>query len=75
MDDTAIVDIICRALEIDRTAVTNDTVLAELAEYDSLGVVMLVGEVNETLGITLDVDNLATCDTIGALVALIKRSE
>jgi acyl carrier protein len=44
--------------------------LASLAGWDSMAVIMFIAMADEMLGLTLNVDALASCETVGDLMKL-----
>lgn len=54
-----IIALIEAALEVPAGTITEDTMIADVEQWDSLAHVMIIGELEETLGISLPLEDAA----------------
>lgn len=59
-----ILALIEEVLQVPEGMVTEDTTMDDLEEWDSLAHVMLIGELEEKLGIEIDLDEAAEITTV-----------
>lgn len=71
MEKAAFISAIKDGLEIESIELTEDTILKEIPEYDSLGVMSLVAIIDEHFGKTYKASDLEKLTTIGSLIELI----
>ena len=60
------------ALEEEPGTLTEDTELAPLANWDSMGVLVLLSKFSESLNVVLAPERLVACRTAGDLLGLIQ---
>lgn len=70
-----IVDQLADALDEDPAAMTDQTVLAELGGWDSIGQLAIIACIDELRGKTVDVDLLTACRTFGDLLELAREHQ
>lgn len=57
-------------LQAEPGSTTADDRIASLAGWDSMAIIMFIAMADEMLGLTLNVDALASCKTVGDLMKL-----
>lgn len=60
-------------LQVDAAAITPETVLADLPEYDSMARLAIMAMAGCAYGAAVSADDLADCTTAADLMALIER--
>jgi acyl carrier protein len=66
-----VADLVADVVEVDRTAINRDTLLADIA-WDSLAVVSFIAAADEKFGKTIAPRKLAACVSVRDLAALIE---
>jgi len=62
------------ALELPGGQVTPDTLLSDIARYDSMGRLSVMAMADTKLGVLLDADDMERCRTIADLYALVHKA-
>ena len=75
MNDEASLKLIESVLDLEPGCVSAGTQLADLAAWDSMGMLSLIVAVDRDYGVVLSADELATCSTIGDLMRLMQHAE
>ncbi len=73
LSEKIIVERLAQALNEDPTGLTDQTPLADLERWDSLGQLGIIAYVDELLGKAVDVDSLTACRTFGDLLDLVRQ--
>ncbi len=63
-----IISLIEEALEVPAGTITEDTMIADVEKWDSLAHVMIIGELEEKLGISLPLEDAADLTGVGELL-------
>ena len=70
--DQTVTDCVCRSLGIDRQSVTDDLMMGGVPQWDSLGHINLMTEIERCLGLSLaprDIEKLTTVKAIRQFIA------
>jgi acyl carrier protein len=71
MTKTQFIELIAAAAEVPADVLKGDARLDEIAVWDSMAVIAFVAAVDEKLGVQLEAERLAVCQTVADLVALV----
>jgi len=61
-------DIICDAVDNEDITITDETVASDIDGWDSLAQVLIVGELQNEMGVRLTATEVNNCVNVGALV-------
>ena len=61
------------AFDVDPQSVTMDTTASEISAWDSVGHLSLAGHLEETFGISLDVDDLMEMENVREIVRIVSN--
>ncbi len=70
-----VIDVLQDVLQVERSILTEDTVLlGGMAEFDSMAVVSVITALEDNMGITVDDDEISaeTFETVGSLVGFVE---
>lgn len=73
MIEGRVLALIEEATQAEPGSVTTAVALAQLDGWDSMGIVMFLGELDDKLHVDLTADDLQPCVTVADLVALVLR--
>ncbi len=63
-----IISLIEEALEVPAGTITEDTMIADVEQWDSLAHVMIIGELEEKLGISISLEDAVDLTGVGELL-------
>ena len=63
-----IISLIEEALEVPAGTITEDTMIADVEKWDSLAHVMIIGELEEKLGISISLEDAVDLTGVGELL-------
>ena len=63
---------LAETIEADIHTMSESTVLSELPRWDSMRLLEVIALVDEQLGINLNANQLANCETVGQILDLVK---
>jgi len=61
------------AFDIDPTVVSLDTTASDISAWDSVGHLSLAGSLEESFGVTLDVDELMEMENVREIVRIVSK--
>jgi len=73
MDESAFLDKLATALEIDRSALGQPESLFNPGSWDSLAIMEVIAIIDDCYGITVPAVELAKCNTVESLLSLVRR--
>lgn len=68
-----IIALITRVLEVEEGTITADTRMADVEQWDSLAHVMLIGALEDELGISIDIDAAADMTGVADIIEAAKK--
>lgn len=71
--DNQVVDIIAKALKIDRVRVTPELSIGDIPEWDSVGNITLISALEENLHLEFPIEDLFDLTSVESIIQEIKR--
>ena len=71
--DNQVVDIIAKALKVDKARVTPELSIGDIAEWDSVGNITLISALEENLHLEFPIEDLIDMTSVEAIIQEVKR--
>ena len=75
MQDNEIIDLIANAFDVDSSKIDLNTKRDDIEEWDSMGMLVLMADLDEQLGIEIDEDAFESLETINDIVTLVNQAK
>ena len=68
-----VLDIISRTINVDKTLLTDDLSIGDIAEWDSVGNLAIIGAIEEEMQLEIPLEELFEMTSIESIVAEVKK--
>lgn len=68
-----IIEIVAEMLQVDSSMITETTLMDDVEEWDSLVQVMIIGEIEQRLGVSIDLEDAMEVTGVADLIRLCEK--